>query len=294
MQEIYRILDLLSDVETTVLITGESGTGKELIAEALHYGGSRAQGPLVKVNCAALADNLLESELFGHVRGAFTGAVKDKVGRFEAAEGGTLFLDEIGDIPLSTQLKLLRALERKEYERVGDSKTLKADVRVITATNVDLQKKIRQGQFREDLYYRLKVMTIQLPPLRERNEDIPVICQHFISQLNLEHEKNILRVSEEVMRVFMEYEWPGNIRELRHAIEHAFILCPSSEIGLEHLPRELGRPQTDHKDDRIQHKTKVDMDSIQDALNRTGGNKARAARELGIDRRTLYRNLDRK
>jgi PAS domain S-box-containing protein len=294
MQEIYRILDLLADVETTVLITGESGTGKELIAEALHYGGSRAKGPLVKVNCAALADNLLESELFGHVRGAFTGAVKDKVGRFEAAEGGTLFLDEIGDIPLSTQLKLLRALERKEYERVGDSRTLKADVRVITATNVDLQKKIRQGLFREDLYYRLKVMAIHLPPLRERPEDVPVLIQHFIHQLNLEHGKNIVKVSDEVMKLFMEYQWPGNIRELRHTLEHAFILCPSGEICMEHLPREMSRTQPEHKGDKIQHKTKVDLDSIHDALNKTGGNKARAARDLGIDRRTLYRNLEKK
>ncbi len=294
MQEIYRVLDLLADVETTVLVTGESGTGKELIADALHYGGSRAKGPLVKVNCAALADNLLESELFGHVRGAFTGAVKDKIGRFEAAEGGTLFLDEIGDIPLSTQLKLLRVLERKEYERVGDSKTLKADVRVITATNVDLQKKIRQGQFREDVYYRLKVMTIQLPPLRERTEDIPGLCQHYVSQLNVEHEKNISRVSDEVMRIFMEYQWPGNIRELRHALEHAFILCPSSEICPEHLPREFTKSGPDLADDRTPHKTKVDMDAIMDALNRTGGNKAKAARDLGIDRRTLYRNLERK
>jgi PAS domain S-box-containing protein len=295
MQEVYRVLDLLADVETTVLITGESGTGKELIAEALHYGGSRAKKPLIKVNCAALADNLLESELFGHVRGAFTGAVKDKIGRFEAAEGGTLFLDEIGDIPLSTQLKLLRVLEQKEYERVGDSRTLKADVRVITATNVDLQKKIRQGQFREDVYYRLKVMTILLPPLRERTEDIPVLCQHYVNQMNVEHEKSISRVSDEVMRIFMEYPWPGNIRELRHTLEHAFILCPAGEICMEHLPREFSRPQAEEAgDDKAQHKTKVDMDSILDALTRTGGNKAKAARQLGIDRRTLYRNLEKK
>jgi sigma-54 dependent transcriptional regulator, acetoin dehydrogenase operon transcriptional activator AcoR len=294
MQEVYRVMDLLADVETTLLVTGESGTGKELIAEALHYGGSRAKGPLVKVNCAALADNLLESELFGHVRGAFTGAVQDKVGRFEAAEGGTLFLDEVGEIPLSTQLKLLRVLERKEYERVGDSRTMKADVRVITATNVDLQKKIRQGLFREDVYYRLKVMTIHLPPLRDRSEDIPILCQHFINLLNIEYEKNISRVSEDVMRTFMGYHWPGNIRELRHTLEHAFILCAAGEIRTEHLPREFDRVQAAAVLERVCQKTKVDFNAIMEALSRTGGNKAKAARQLGIDRRTLYRNLGKK
>jgi|WetSurMetagenome_2_1015567.scaffolds.fasta_scaffold00250_18 sigma-54 dependent transcriptional regulator, acetoin dehydrogenase operon transcriptional activator AcoR len=294
MQEVYRVMDLLADVETTLLVTGESGTGKELIAEALHYGGSRANGPLIKVNCAALAENLLESELFGHVRGAFTGAVQDKIGRFEAAEGGTLFLDEVGDIPLSTQLKLLRVLERKEYERVGDSKTMKADVRVITATNVDLQKKIRQGLFREDVYYRLKVMTIQLPPLRDRSEDIPVLCQHFVNLLNFEYEKNISRVSDEVMRIFMGYQWPGNIREMRHTLEHAFILCPAGEIRTEHLPRDFNRFQGAPAPNDLRYRTKVDRESIIEAINSAGGNKAKAARQLGIDRRTLYRNLEKR
>ncbi len=293
MQEVYRVLDLLTDVETTVLITGESGTGKELTAEALHYGGPRAKRPLIKVNCAALAENLLESELFGHVRGAFTGAIKDKVGRFEAAEGGTLFLDEIGDIPLSTQLKLLRVLERKEYERVGDSRTLKADVRVVTATNVDLQKKIRQGLFREDLYYRLKVMGIHLPPLREREQDIPLLCQHFINQLNLDYEKRIFRVSDEVMKLFMDYKWPGNVRELRHTLEHAFILCPAGDIGPQHLPRDFASDQSERKEE-VKQKTKVSRASIIETLSRNGGNKAKAARQLGIDRRTLYRNLEKK
>ncbi len=294
MQEVYRVLDLLTDVETTVLITGESGTGKELTAEALHYGGPRAKRPLIKVNCAALAESLLESELFGHVRGAFTGAIKDKVGRFEAAEGGTLFLDEIGDITLSTQLKLLRVLERKEYERVGDSKTLKADVRVITATNVDLQKKIRQGLFREDLYYRLKVMGIHLPALRDREQDIPLLCQHFINQLKLDYEKNVTRVSDEVMKLFMDYNWPGNVRELRHTLEHAFILCPGGEIGVEHLPKEFARYPVENRKEEICHKTKVSLDAIHEALAKAGGNKAKAARHLGIDRRTLYRNLEKK
>jgi PAS domain S-box-containing protein len=290
MQEVYSVINLLTDVETTVLITGDSGTGKELIAEALHYGGPRAKRPLIKVNCSALAENLLESELFGHVRGAFTGAIKDKVGRFEAAEGGTLFLDEIGEVTLSTQLKLLRVLERKEYERVGDSKMLKADVRVITATNVDLNKQIRQGLFREDLYYRLKVMNIQLPPLREREQDIPLLCHHFINQLNLDYEKSISRISDEVMKLFIEHRWPGNVRELRHTLEHAFILCPRGEIGLVHLPKEFLSVRLEEK----QYKTKVGLETIIETLVRNGGNKAKAARELGIDRRTLYRNLDKK
>ncbi|HMK57283.1 MAG TPA: sigma 54-interacting transcriptional regulator [Dissulfurispiraceae bacterium] len=293
MQEIYGLIDLLTDVEATVLITGESGTGKELIAEALHYGGSRAKRPLVKVNCAALAESLLESELFGHVRGAFTGAVKDKIGRFEAAEGGTLFLDEIGDVALSTQIKLLRVLERKEYERVGDSMMRKADVRVIAATNADLGKQIRQGLFREDLYYRLKIMSIHLPPLREREQDIPLLCQHFINQLNVDYAKNVTRISDEVLRLFMQHSWPGNVRELRHALEHAFILCSGGEIRKEHLPKEFTQVVCMNSEEKV-HKTKVTRDAIIDALTRNGGNKAKASRELGIDRRTLYRNLSKK
>ncbi|HMK61750.1 MAG TPA: sigma 54-interacting transcriptional regulator [Dissulfurispiraceae bacterium] len=290
MQEIYSIIDLLCDVEATVLITGESGTGKELIAEALHYGGSRAKKPLIKVNCAALAESLLESELFGHVRGAFTGAVKDKIGRFEAAEGGTLFLDEIGDVALTTQIKLLRVLERKEYERVGDSVMRKADVRVIAATNADLAKLIRQGLFREDLYYRLKVMSIHLPPLRERVQDIPLLCQHFINQLNADYTKNVTRISDEVLRLFMQHSWPGNVRELRNSLEHAFILCSGGEISKEHLPKEFSQVMHVNSEGRV-HKTKVSREAILDAISRNGGNKAKASRELGIDRRTLYRNL---
>ena len=191
---------------------------------------------------------------------------------------------------MSTQLKLLRVLERKEYERVGESKMLKADVRVITATNVDLNNQIRQGLFREDLYYRLKVMNIQLPPLREREQDIPLLCHHFINQLNLDYEKSISRISDEVMKLFIEHRRPGNVRELRHTLEHAFILCPRGEIGLAHLPKEFLSVRLEEK----QYKTKVGLEKIIETLVRNGGNKAKAARELGIDRRTLYRNLDKK
>ena len=300
MRGIYAVLDQLSEIESTVLITGESGTGKELVAEALHYGGPRAKGPLVKVNCSALSENLLESELFGHVRGAFTGAIRDKIGRFEAAEGGTILLDEIGDVSPRIQLNLLRFLDRKEFERVGDSKTRKANVRVIAATNVDLKEKIRQGLFREDLFYRLKVMVIHLPSLRERIEDIPLLAEHFISQFRASFGKNIERCSEEVMGIFMSHPWPGNVREFKYVLEHACILCPGGEIDLSHLPQELRRssipadlraripplPLPGVRDYRG-----LSREAIIDALHTATNNRSKAAKLLGVDRRTLYRNM---
>jgi PAS domain S-box-containing protein len=330
MRAIYAVLDQLSEVESTVLVTGESGTGKELVAEALHYGGPRAKGPLIKVNCSALSESLLESELFGHVRGAFTGAIKDKVGRFEAAEGGSIFLDEIGDISPRIQLNLLRVLERKEYERVGDSRTRRANVRVIAATNVDMMEKIRQGLFREDLYYRMKVMVIHLPPLRERTEDIPLLCEHFLGHFRASFGKNISRLGEEVLRVFMTYPWPGNVRELRSALEHACILCPGGEILPGHLPPELsrgllpaapgpalldarlartgrmGQPGSPAQSGRydpagqspaplhdFSRQRGLSREAILEALERSANNRAMAARLLGVDRRTLYRNMDK-
>ncbi len=312
MRDIYAVLDQLSEVESTVLVTGESGTGKELVAEALHYGGPRAKGPMIKVNCSALSESLLESELFGHVRGAFTGAIRDKQGRFEAAEGGTIFLDEIGDISPRIQLNLLRVLERKEYERVGDSKTRRANVRVIAATNVDLHDKIRKGEFREDLYYRLKVMVIHIPPLRDRTEDIPLLIDHFISQFRASFGKHFSRVSEEVMRIFMTHPWPGNVRELKYALEHACILCPGGDILPAHLPTELldptswpafkpaaptgqgaaGTPRAKepHEGRRPQG---LSREAILETLSLTDNNRAKAARLLGVDRRTLYRNMEK-
>ena len=285
--EVYSLIESLADLETTVLITGESGTGKELVAEALHYGGIRSSGPLVRVNCSALPEGLLESELFGHVRGAFTNAVSNRTGRFQAAEGGTIFIDEIGDISPLIQIKLLRVLEHKEFEQVGDSKTQKARVRVIAATNADLGEKVRRGFFRKDLYYRLKVMVIHLPPLRERTEDIPLLTDYFIRQMRSVFVKNITGVSNEVMEVFMRYRWPGNIRELKHTLEHACILCPTRTIALEHLPKELS-------EGALSKKSNVDVsaEEILEALEQTGGQKARAARVLGISRRTLYRRIE--
>lgn len=322
MQDIYKLLEQLSSLDSIVLILGESGTGKELVAEALHYGGSRGGAPLIKVNCSALSESLLESELFGHVRGAFTGAVRDKVGRIQAAQGGTLFLDEIGDISPLIQLKLLRFLEQKEYERVGESKTMSADVRIIAATNVRLQEAVRQGIFREDLYYRLNVMPVFLPPLRERQADIPLLVEHFLEIFSGQFNKTFERISEEVIDLFMSYSWPGNVRELRHILEHACILSPGSEISLRHMRRDLvdqmraslfisptatmppaGAPQpiTTLEQGSVSalfesgetppRPRKADRQDVLDALDRCGGNKAKAARQLGIHRATLYRKL---
>jgi len=286
MQEVYSMIELLTDVPTTVLITGESGTGKELVAEALHYRGSRSNYPLVKVNCSALSENLLESELFGHVKGAFTGAIKDKIGRFEKADGGSIFLDEIADISPRIQIKLLRVLQEMEFERVGDSTPFKVDVRIIAATNRDLYKKVREGEFREDLYYRLKVMEITLPPLRERREDIPLLVEHFLEKFNKKFNKDIKIISEDVKKLFMDYSWPGNIREMEHSIEHAFILCRQGVITTEYLPPEL----KNLTDNGIANTTE-NIELILNTLKNTDWNKAKAAKTLGISRRTLYRKI---
>jgi two-component system response regulator HydG len=294
MQIIFRLLDELMNTDTTVLITGETGTGKELVAKALHYGGLRAAKPLVTVNCSALAENLLESELFGHVKGAFTGAQKDRLGRFQAAQGGTLFLDEVGDISPKLQLKLLRALQEKTFERVGDSTTYHLDVRVIAVTNRDLKKKVSLGEFREDLYYRLKVLEIALPPLRERREDIPLLVDHFLAWFNESYIKSIEGISQEALKIFMTYPWPGNVRELEHAIEHAFVLCNGPTIALEHLPAELqdfSPPKVAAPAERPKISALQTPDILQ-ALNKAGWNKAKAARLLGISRPTLYQLIN--
>ncbi len=293
MLKIYQILGKLTDMKTTVLITGESGTGKELIVEALHYGSSTITGPLIKVNCSALAESLLESELFGHVRGAFTGAVNDKIGRFQAAEGGTIFLDEIGDMSLNIQLKLLRVLERKEYERVGDSTTYKADIRVVAATNNDLLEKVRQGVFREDLYYRLRVMVINILPLRERVDDIPLLCEHFMNQFRESYSKDIREIAPDVMDILTGYLWPGNVRELKHTVEHAFIVCEEDVIGVSHLPTELRRfARLDERAGLEAEPRHAERLRLLSALERSHWNKTKAARLLGVSRNTLYRKME--
>ena len=312
MKRVATLVHSLSDIATTVLITGESGTGKELIADALHYTGRRADKRIVKVNCAALSESLLESELFGHVRGAFTGASRDSEGRVAAAEGGTLFLDEIGDLPLSIQLKLLRFLEYKEYERVGSSKPRKANVRVVTATNANLVQKVKDGSFRKDLYYRLNVFQIELPPLRERREDIPLLAENFMNTFNNELGRSIKAISPEFMDALVKYEWPGNVRELRHCIEYAAILCLDEVLQCIHLPQNFRNNFNlfcDHSDakDVVRYEAATsdvasessskrnafDMQKVLDALEQAEWKKARAARILGISRPTLYRWMKR-
>jgi len=294
MQTIFNLLEQASDMDVSVLITGESGTGKELIAEALHYGSSRAGMPLVKVNCSALPENLLESELFGHVKGAFTGAVHDRIGRIQAAQGGTLFLDEIGEISPRVQLSLLRFLDRKEYERLGDSKTMKADVRLIAATNSNLMEKVRKGLFREDLYYRLHVMVINMPPLRERTDDIPLLCSYFVRVFQESFNKNIEGISADVMKIFLNHTWQGNVRELKHTLEHACVLCPRGEILVEHLPAEITE-NTKHNTTCTDIATvpMVSRSEMIKTLEQNRWNKAETARALGIGRNTLYRYIKR-
>ncbi len=291
MQEIYSLVEDLADVQTTVLITGESGTGKELVAEALHYGGARSDKPLVKVNCAGLAEQILESELFGHVKGAFTGAVKDRLGRFQLADGGTIFLDEVGDISREMQLRLLRVLQHREFERVGDSRTIKVDVRIIAATNKDLLDRVSQGRFREDLYYRLKVVEIALPPLRERLDDLPLLTDYFIKKFNKKFGKEIKDASEDVQKIFLDYRWPGNIRELEHAIEHAFIICRDDTIYPSHLPAVLRGLVEGIRTTYYRGSNGDERGEIVRALEKTAWNKAKAARILGMSRRTIYRKI---
>ncbi|MCK9275880.1 MAG: sigma 54-interacting transcriptional regulator [Syntrophales bacterium] len=287
MQEIYALLEDLSNLDTTVLITGESGTGKELVARALHYGGSRAFKPLVKVNCSAMAETLLESELFGHVKGAFTGAIKDRKGRFHTADGGTILLDEIGDISPQIQLKLLRVIEEKEFERVGESDPSEIDVRIIACTNKDLKERVRAGKFREDLYYRLKVVEVDLPPLRERSADIPLLADHFCVSFNKKLRKNIEGISRDVISLFMNYPWPGNIRELEHTIERAFIMCHGRTITLEHIANEIKDYAPVHTFTKTKNKF-TDIEELKEALGKTDWNISKAARFLGLSRQTIY------
>jgi PAS domain S-box-containing protein len=291
MQKIFTLLPEIARSGSTVLIQGESGTGKELFARALHNLSQRAKAPFVAVNCGALPDTLLESELFGHTAGAFTDARKDRLGRFALAEKGTLFLDEIGDISPALQVRLLRVLEERSYMPLGSSKSVKADVRIVTATHRDLAKLVEEDAFRTDLYYRINVVKLTLPRLAERKEDIPLLTQHFIERFNKLKEKKILGLSHEVLAIFMRHEWPGNIRELENAIEHAFILCPSGLIQPQHLPEHL-QPE----DQSGLFLTGLTLDEIEkralwEALERHQWRRLATARELGIDKGTLRRKI---
>ena len=289
MNEVFETIRQVAGVNVPVIIQGESGTGKELVAVAIHNEGPRAKKPFVPINCGALPEGLLESELFGHVKGSFTGALRDKKGRFELAHGGTLFLDEVVDLPKVLQSKLLRVLQEGTIERVGDEKTISVDVRIISAANRDLKKEVQKGNFREDLYYRIKVVPIHLPPLRERKNDIPLLVDHFLKRIVKNSGKDSIDIYHESMALMMNYHWPGNVRELENALQFAIVMCSGSEILPNDLPMEL-RDLASLSPSRGPSK-KLDIDRVRSALKQTGGNKAKAARLLGVGRATLYRFL---
>ncbi|OGP57708.1 MAG: histidine kinase [Deltaproteobacteria bacterium RBG_13_61_14] len=294
MQEILQTITKIAEYKSTVLIVGESGTGKELIAKALHYSSLRRDGPFVPVNCGAIPENLLESELFGHVRGAFTDASYTKKGLFEEADGGTLFLDEIGELPLLLQVKLLRVLQEEEVRRVGDTKPIRVNVRIIAATIRDLAEEVKKGSFRSDLYYRLNVLALQLPPLRERRDDIPTLVDAFIERYNYRLQRQIKGISKEALGILMDYNWEGNVRELENAIERAMALAEGNRIEVHNLPPQLREVKTggeltipDYEYSIKKVNRQVEEELIRRALRRTGGNRTQAAKLLEISHRAL-------
>lgn len=293
MAQIFALIESASQSDAPVVIYGESGTGKELVASAIHSLSTRKDAPLITVNCAALNENLLESELFGHIKGAFTGADHTRVGRFEAANTGVIFLDEIGDLPLATQTKLLRVLQEQEIERVGDHQPIAIDVRIIAATNKDLGKLMAEEKFRDDLYYRIGVIPVILPPLRERNEDIPLLIETFLDRARLKTGKNITAINKAALDLMVTYPWPGNVRELINVIEYAFVICPSDVITPDHLPHHFSNANAKPASAGIFRKNPSDdrRQLLLDTLKETGGNKSEAARLLGISRVTLWKQL---
>jgi len=300
MQEVFRRLRLAGQSPVNVLLTGESGTGKEMAARSIHEEGARSTGPFIAVNCSAIPETLLESELFGHVRGAFTGAVRDKVGLFESADGGTLFLDEVGDMPAALQVKVLRALQEREIRRVGDEKPIKVDVHLITATNRILRELLASGAMREDFYYRIRVFEIHLPPLRDRKDDIPLLVSHFIEDFSVAKKKKVRGISADAMRFLMNYSWPGNIRELRNAVEHAFVTVSGDSIRLSDFPRGLqspipasGVPATSAAPTPRRDEEDPERRRLEEALKKAGGHRGKAAKLLGCSRVTLWKRLRR-
>jgi transcriptional regulator with PAS, ATPase and Fis domain len=293
MLALYETIRDVADAKAPVLIQGESGTGKELVAAAIHHEGVWSNKNFVPINCGALPEGLLESELFGHVRGAFTGAIRDKKGRFELADGGTIFLDEVADLSPAIQVKLLRVLQEGTFERVGGEKTIRVNTRVISATNKELRGEVAAGRFREDLFYRLCVVPIELPPLRERRGDIPLLAEHILKNAVGETGRDETVMSPEILDIMMDYDWPGNVREMQNALQYALIKCRGTVIEPEHLPPVMTRPRlaakTSIKRDRTR---KLDAESVRLALEETGGNKVKAAKLLGVGRATLYRFLD--
>ncbi|MBI2195215.1 MAG: sigma-54-dependent Fis family transcriptional regulator [Planctomycetes bacterium] len=295
MQRIFDTLQQISATSATVLITGESGTGKELLARAIHNNSGRRQGPFVALNCAALSESILESELFGHEKGAFTGADHAREGRFEAANSGTLFLDEVGDIPLTTQVKLLRVIENREIIRVGSNEPRRINVRLIAATNTDLKELIDQKKFREDLYYRLKVVSLDLPPLRERREDIPLLVNAFLEEFSREHVKTIAGISSEARKILLRHDWPGNVRELKNCIESMVVVTKNSVLDVQDIPEHVGGPKDEPGE--ISSLSGITLQEaerqlIKNTLALTDGNRTEAARILGIGERTLYRKIN--
>lgn len=329
MQEVFRRLRLAAQSDVTVFISGESGTGKELAASAIHSVSDRRDHPFIAVNCSAIPETLLESELFGHVRGAFTGATRDKVGVFEAADGGTLFLDEIGDVSPLIQLKLLRVLQQREIRRVGDDNPMAVNVRLVTATNRNLQQLIQQGDFREDFYYRIHVFEVNLPPLRQRRDDIPLLIDSFLREFSLAQKRQVSGIARDAMQLLLDYHWPGNVRELRNAIEHAFVTVADDKISLFDLPREIRSArdpytvvtdsieadpddadppaatsarsraqsppvtQTTRSTTQLTPEQLAEKTTLEELLRKTGGNKAEAARQLGVSRVTMWKKTRR-
>jgi DNA-binding NtrC family response regulator len=298
MRRVFETIAKVADADVTVLIRGESGTGKELVANALHYRSPRRGKPMIKMNCAALSRELVESELFGHERGAFTGAIARREGKFEAADGGTLFLDEVGDMPLETQAKLLRALQEREFERVGGNQTLKVDVRVLAATNHDLEAAVRAGRFREDLYYRLRVVELVLPPLAERREDIPLLIDRFLQEAAARFNRAPKPLTSAALRACVEYDWKGNVRELRSAVEQALLLTPAAEIDVADLinaaaPSAAAPPPAPRsfRDAKAAVVESFERDFLLSALRRHGGNISKAAEEIGMYRQNLQQKL---
>jgi DNA-binding NtrC family response regulator len=296
MQEVFELIRRVADSPSNVLITGESGTGKELVAKAIHYNSDRRESPFVPINCAAIPEQLLESELFGHVRGAFTDAKADRPGLFEEAQKGTIFLDEISELPLMLQAKLLRAIQEREIRRVGSTKSVAVDVRIIAATNLNLAEEVKSKHFREDLYYRLNVIELRLPPLRERRDDIPLLVESFLRKCAKTNRKPLEGITESALALLIDYHWPGNVRELENIIERAVTLARGEKIMPEDLPPAVQGSRGDRKvlDDAAERTLplqEVEWEYIKKILEKTGGNKYQAAQTLGIDRKTLYRKL---
>jgi two-component system response regulator AtoC len=305
MMQLYKVIGKVAQTNATVLITGESGTGKELVANTIHYNSQRNTGPFIKINCGALPENLLESELFGHEKGAFTGAFQKKLGRFEAAEHGTIFLDEIGEVSHALQVKLLRVLQEHEFERVGGTETIKVDFRVVAATNRDLKSMVEKGEFREDLYYRLNVVSLRVPPLRERNEDIRLLANYFLQKFSQENNREMITFDEEAMRVLEKYPWPGNVRELQNLVERSVIMSTGAIIFPEDLLLSVsgsdGNDGTDHPEHSVKDAApaleegqtlrdlikKLEQSVIENKLKENQGNKMKTAKDLGISRRAL-------